>query len=64
MQVYHETPNQTYSRLLKEWAELYKTPTKKLINHLREQGYSDSKIARILNVSRQNVQIVYPKEAK
>jgi hypothetical protein len=60
----HEKPAATFRRLLHEWADLYKRPTQNLINHLRQEGYSDARIARIIGISRQALNIQYKKAGK
>jgi hypothetical protein len=57
----HEKPAATFRRLLHEWSELYKGPTQALINHLRQEGYSDVRIAKIIGISRQALNNQYKK---
>jgi hypothetical protein len=59
-----EKPVATFRRLLHEWSELYKRPTQNLIDHLRKEGYSDSRIARIIGISRQALNITYKKNKR
>ena len=58
VKLYHRKLNQA-NKAIKEYAE---SRTRPLVYHLYDQGYSTTDVADILNISRQAVQKMYPKE--
>ena len=53
------------NEILKQLANYYKVPTSLVINHLYEKfNYSYADVAKILHISYQRVQQIYPKPKK
>ena len=52
----------TPAQILKDIANYYLKESTLLVNHLYGLGYSQQKVADILGVSRQAIQLKYPKE--
>lgn len=51
-----------FNSLLARWKEFYASETIKLVNFLRSQGYTDEKIAEVMDISGQVLGSKYPRE--
>lgn len=51
-----------FNSLLARWKEFYASETIKLVNFLRSQGYTDEKIAEVMDISGQVLGNKYPRE--
>ena len=56
-----DRPSQ-YKKIQQALANFYKVPTVRLITFLRQEGYSDTKIAEIMGISKQAVGQSFPRE--
>lgn len=51
-----------FNSLLARWKEFYASEIIKLVNFLRSQGYTDEKIAEVMDISGQVLGSKYPRE--